>query len=129
MKSFKKSMDKVLKTESNEKYNIENIQKITNIKSKDKINSLIEFVDNILINMEKYYSDNQSSILFKYKDEIYFEIDLNNFTWCKNYVFWEKIETEFELNYKETSVLIHYMLETHLKRKVPSFWNPYLDPI
>ena len=111
---------------STTKYDIEKIQKITNIKSKDKINSLIEFIDKILSNMKKCYSDNlhilqqyPESTFYKYND-IYIELDLkNNVTWCKYSDFWSIFESEFGLNYNETSKLTQYTLGIHLKRKVP----------
>ena len=102
------------------KYDVEKIQKITNIKSKDKINSLIEFIDNILSNLEEYYSDKYPvSTFYKYNDKVYFELDFKyNVTRCKYSDFWSIFESEFNLNYNEISKLTQYMLGTHLKRKV-----------
>ena len=107
------------------KYDIEKIQKITNIKSKDKINSLIEFIDNILSNMEECYSDKYPySTFYKYNDKFYFEIDLkNNKTWCKYYDFWSIFESENNMKIKE---LTQYMLGIHLKRKIPPTYNTFL---
>ena len=103
------------------KYDIEKIKTLTNIKSKDKINSLIEFIDKMLSNMEECYSDKYpESTFYKYKDTIYFELDLeNNKTWCKYSGFWSIFESEFNLNYNEISKLTQYMLGIYLKRKVP----------
>ena len=91
-----------------------------NIKD-SKVQKIIEFFEEIFSNMVEYYSnDYPKSIFYKYKDKIYFELDFkNDITRCKYKDFWRKFGTDFGLNYKETNMLIHYMLGTHFKREVP----------
>ena len=86
-----------------------------------KVKKIVEFFEEIFNNLEEYYSDKYpKSNFFKYNDELYFELDLKyGVTRCKYADFWRKFETEFGLNYKEIKWLTHYMLDTHLKRKVP----------
>ena len=86
-----------------------------------KVKKIVEFFEGIFSNMVEYYSDDYpKSTFYKYKDKIYFELDFKNgVTRCKYKDFWRKFETEFGFNYKEIKWLTHYMLGTHLKRKVP----------
>ena len=116
MGSFKRSMNKIF---NNSKYSIDKIQDITNIKSKSKINKLIEFIDNILSNMEESYSGKLDSILFKYRGDIYFELDhFTDITWCRYQGFCENFKSEFGLKNEKTKKLLKYLLETHLKAKI-----------
>ena len=96
-----------------------------------KVKKIIEFFDEICSNLVEYYSDDHpKSVFYKYNDKLYFELDLKNNknrkhtgpvakTWCRYEGFWEKFETDFELNYKEIKGLTQYMLGIHLKRKIP----------
>ena len=94
-----------------------------------KVKKIIEIFDEICNNIVEYYSDKYpKSTFYKYKNKIYFELDLKkNITWCKYFNFWEKFRTEFGLNDIEIKKLIHFMLEIHLKRKilpvVPKSWH------
>ena len=112
---------------SSTKYDIEKIKMLTNIKSKDKINSLIEFIDKILSNLEEYYSDKYpKSTYYKYNDKVYFELDFKyNVTRCKYSDFWQKFRTDFGLNDMEIKELTQYMLGIHLKRKVPATFKDF----
>ena len=85
-----------------------------------KVKKIVEFFDEICNNMEEYYSDDSKSNFYKYKNKIYFELNLKkNITWCRYFNFWEKFETEFGFNDIEIKELTHSMLKMHLKRKVP----------
>ena len=86
-----------------------------------KVKKIIKMFDDIFNNMVEYYSDDYpKSVFYKYKGEIYFELDFkNDITRCRYKDFWRKFEKDFKLNYKEIKELTHYMLKMHLK-KVPT---------
>ena len=111
---------------STSKYNIEKIQKIINIKSKEKVNKLIEFIDNILTNMKEHYSDKYPEHTFyKYNGKIYFELNVKNNGTFHHWFgiaiegFWKKYQIKLPINYKKIKDIISYMLGIHLKRKPP----------
>ena len=123
MKTILINTNDFLNISTSTKYDVEKIKTLTSIKSKDKINNLIKFIDNILSNMKEYYSDKYpDSTFYKYNYKVYFELDLkNNKTWCKSYDFWSIFKSEFNLNDMKIKELTQYMLGIHLKRKVELF--------
>ena len=115
---------------STSKYDIEKIQKITNIKSEDKVDNLVKFIDNILTNMKEFnfgkYSD---SIFYKYNGNLYFQLNSKYDILRCNYTnFWKEILKRFGLNCMEAVKLTQYMLKIHLKRKIPRSIDFFNDP-
>lgn len=124
--SFRKSMDKILKSNDIENINgwsIKSFQFTTGIRNKRKIEKIIKFTDNILSNMVESSDEYHHGTVtyYKYKGKTYFEINNRYYgpsSCCCSYKFWEKFE-KFEINDIEIRKSLKYMLEIHLKRKVP----------